>query len=459
MQSISSISSSSSKKRRGASRRAIAGRSLLGAALLASTALIALPAGPAFADDLVVDGQDREVINKPVDLDGGNVFVGVDDGDDATLTIANGGELESYYGYIGLIAGSKGTVTVSRGGSWNADGAIYVGVYGEGTLNVSSGGFVESYQDFVIGYGEVSTGTVTVSGKGSRLIAGDDVLVGSRGEGTLNVLDGGYVYAADDVRIGDADGGTGTVTVSGKDSQLIAGDDIIVGRNSEGTLNVRDGGYVRADGNVYMGAYSGSTGTVTVSGKDSRLVAGDDITVGNYGEGTLNVLDGGYVHADDDVYLGRFSGSTGTVTVSGKDSRLVAGDRMLVGYYGEGSLNVLHGGYVRADDDVRIGQGFGSTGTVTVSGNDSRLVAGDVVFVGYFSEGTLTVASGGVVEARDSFIIAYGADSEDAKGTLNIGAASGEKAQAAGFLQGADGAAATIEFFDGDGTIVFNHTG
>ncbi|TDH33828.1 hypothetical protein E2A64_17710, partial [Pseudohoeflea suaedae] len=614
MQSISfksSSSTSSGDKRRGASRRAIAGRSLLGAALLASTALIALPAGPAFAANLVIDGQDREVINEPVDLDGDDVFVGVDDGDDATLTIVNGGELESGRGYIGANAGSKGTVTVSQGGSWIAEREIFVGLYGEGalnvvdggsvasgygvyvgatagstgvvtvsgsgsrltagylgvggfgegTLNVSKGGYVKSYDNFFMGYAEgasgtvtvsgkdskliadgnivvgydgegtlnvqdggyvyayddvsiggfefgAGTGTVTVSGKDSRLIAGDDIVVGDRGEGTLNVLNGGYVYAYDDVFLGgyDVGDGKGTVTVSGKDSRLVGGTDMFVGFNGEGTLNVLNGGYVRVDENVYLGVsddvtgtvtvsgkdsrliarndinvgnsgegtlnvldggyvradevvrigqQSGSTGKVTVSGKDSRLVAGDDITVGNSGEGTLDVLNGGYVHTYADFYLGRFSGSTGTATVSGKGSRLVAASEMSVGQIGEGTLNVLGSGYVRADGKVRIGQEDGSTGTVTVSGKDSRLVSGSEITVGYYvGEGTLTVANGGVAEAS-AFVVT---ENTDSKGTINIGAASGEEAQAAGFLQGADGAAATIDFGDGEGTLVFNHT-
>ncbi|TDH35652.1 autotransporter domain-containing protein [Pseudohoeflea suaedae] len=355
MRSISAKSTStfSGNKRRGASKRAIAGRSLLGAALLASTALIALPAGPAFAEDLIVDGQDREVINKPVDLDGGGVFVGVDDGDDATLTIADGGELESGNGYISNNDGSKGTVTVSRGGSWVDEASILVGYYGEGALNVLNGGYVRADGDVNVGTNLGSTGTVTVSGKGSRLVAGDDIVVGNLGEGTLNVSNGGFVQSYDEFIIG----------------------------------------------------YDSVPGTVTVSGKDSRLVAGGDITVGNLGEGTLNVLDGGYVQATGSVEVGRLNDGVGTITVSGRDSKLKATNDVYIGYYG--------------------------------------------------AEGTLTVSNSGVVEAGGAFVVASYSLTQ---GTLNIGAASGEEAQAAGFLQGADGAQALINFGDGDGTIVFNHT-
>ncbi|WP_158285799.1 autotransporter outer membrane beta-barrel domain-containing protein [Pseudohoeflea suaedae] len=451
MRSISLKSGSSGAGRHGASRRAIAGRSLLGAALLASTALIALPAGPAFAEDLIVDGRDREVIKVPVDLDGGNVFVGVDDGDDATLTIANGGELESYYGYIGLIAGSKGTVTVSRGGSWNADGAIYVGAYGEGTLNISSGGFVESYQDFVIGYGEVSTGTVTVSGKDSRLIARNDINVGSYGEGTLNVLNGGYVRTDDDIFVSNNIAGTGTVTVSGKGSELYAADTVVVGNYGEGTLEVLNGGDVYANRGIYLGFYSGSNGTITVSGKGSQLGSDGGLFVGASGEGRLNVLDGGTVNAAV-VDVGGQGGAYGLVTISGRGSTVNTG-LFAVGLSGDGTLNVLNGGSVSAGD-LKIGYIQGSYGAVAISGRGSKVVANNV-FSGYNGEGALTVSNSGVVEAGDGFVIAYGADT---KGTINIGAASGETAQAAGSLQGADGAAATIAFGPGEGTLVFNHT-
>ncbi|TDH33817.1 hypothetical protein E2A64_17720, partial [Pseudohoeflea suaedae] len=304
MQSISSTSSSSSKKRRGASKRAIAGRSLLGAALLASTALIALPAGPAFAEDLLVDNNDQQEITTPVDLDGGQVFVGRSPGSDATLTISDGGSVEALQGLIAVYGDTKGTVTVSGTGSLQTD--LYLGV----------------------------------------------------------------------------------------------------GLGGEGVLNVLDGGYVRTDVNSALGGAAGSNGIVTVSGGTSKFIVEKSLVVGRAGEGTLNVSNGGSVRAGYDVTVGRDAGNR-------------------------------------------------ASGTVTVSGKDSRLVAGNDIRVGYQGEAALTVSNGGAAEAGDTFVVA---DEAGSTGVINIGAASGEKALAAGSLKGADGAAATISFGAGDGTILFNHT-
>ncbi|TDH33943.1 hypothetical protein E2A64_17680, partial [Pseudohoeflea suaedae] len=361
MQSISATSTSSEARRRDASRRAIAGRSLLAAALLASTALIALPAGPAFAEDLLVDNNDQQEITTPVDLEGGVVNVGVSPGSDATLTISDGGELKSGVGVVGFSDAAKGTVTVSGTGSWDADDAIRVG------FNVGS-------------------------------------------TGVLNVLDGGRV------------------TVVG------------------GSLELGSAGA--------NGSFGAASGTATVSGAGSKLEA-VNFKVGIYGEGVMSVSDGGYAKTTQLLEIGIQPGSTGTVTVSGKDSKMIIqGTTAFLGVAGSGALNVLDGGYLYSRNEVNIGKELDGYGTLTVSGKDSRLVTAGIV-VGDGADGALTVSNGGAAEAGDTFVVAENAGST---GVINIGAASGEKALAAGSLKGADGAAATIEFGAGDGTILFNHT-
>ena len=72
------------------------------------------------------------------------------------------------YGYIGCTSGSTGTVTVDGTGStWTNSGDLYVGYYGNGTLNITGGGAVSNTNGY-IGYNSGSTGTVTVDGTGSK---------------------------------------------------------------------------------------------------------------------------------------------------------------------------------------------------------------------------------------------------------------------------------------------------
>ncbi|TDH33937.1 hypothetical protein E2A64_17705, partial [Pseudohoeflea suaedae] len=466
MRSVSITSIPSSARRCATTRCATAGRSLLGAALLTSTALVGVLNGPVFAANLIVDGKDQREITTPLDLEGGVVNVGVIPGSDATLTISSGGELESGAGVLGRINGAKGTVTVSGTGSWQADSIRLGDTAGTtGVLNVLDGGTVKvvdgplelGFAGTFGSYG-VAKGTATVSGTGSRLEAGD-VYVGFNGEGALNVQEGGYARMEGNVAAGYKYGSTGIITVSGSGSKVHITGGFAVGIFGEGTLNVLNGGDVNAQSAMTLGLGEGSVGAVTVSGADSRLTSQSSLYVGFNSEATLNVTNGGYVSAARDVFLGTFADSNGTVTVSGKDARLTTAKDLVVGYNGEGTLNVLGGGYVKSKESVFLGYKDGSTGTVTVSGSGAKLkVEEGGVYVGapnYESDGALTVSKGGIVEADQGFSLAFDVDSQ---GTLNIGAASGEEALAAGSVKGADGAAATIEFGEGDGTLVFNHT-
>jgi T5SS/PEP-CTERM-associated repeat protein len=78
----------------------------------------------------------------------------------ATMNVVYGGYATNTYGYIGQYAGSLGTVTVSSG-TWANSEQLIVGHRGVGTLNVS-GGSVASGQGEV---GAYNLGTATVSAR------------------------------------------------------------------------------------------------------------------------------------------------------------------------------------------------------------------------------------------------------------------------------------------------------
>lgn len=184
------------------------------------------------------------------------------------------------------------------------------------------------------------------------------------------------------------------------------------------------------------------------------------------------VIDGGYIFLSDE-YLTK-------LTVTGNNSQVNAGE-LAIGNYGSGLLNIEDGGRVTVDGDTYIGHntsflvGEGgsynfdfapqSSGSVTVTGADSLLQSKSIYLgrkentPGDFSgpptptSGTLTVSNGGkaIVDGGNGTI--YIANASDSTGTLNIGAAAGQAAQAAGTLE-----AAEIAFGAGNGTMVFNHT-
>ncbi|TDH33946.1 hypothetical protein E2A64_17695, partial [Pseudohoeflea suaedae] len=271
MRSVRHASLASTDRRQGTLLPIAAGRKLICAALLASTAMVSIATGTALAEDLVIDGNDQEEITAPRNLDGGDLVVGDTAGSDATLTISDGGQLESDNTLIGHDAGSKGTVTVSGSGTLNTEDML-VGDTGDGTLIISDGGSVTTRIAYV-GTDIDTSGTVTVTGTGSSWTNTGRFNVGHGGSGTMTVSDGG--------------------SVSGNSVQL-------------GTI----------------GSYSGS-GTVTVTGAGSSWTNSSNFTVGHAGEGTLTVSDEGVAGASI-FNIARFSGSTGTLIIgaaSGEDAQ------------------------------------------------------------------------------------------------------------------------------------------
>ena len=85
-----------------------------------------------------------------------------------------------------------------------------------------------------------------------------------------------------------------------------------VGDNGNGTLEILNGGEVTTESHIRIGYSVGSEGKVTVEGSGSELNAGDILdptsfnvlTVGFSGTGTLEIKDGGRATASSHIYLG-----------------------------------------------------------------------------------------------------------------------------------------------------------
>jgi T5SS/PEP-CTERM-associated repeat protein/autotransporter-associated beta strand protein len=310
----------------------------------------------------------------------GNTFV-----DGGQLEITGGGLVTNTTGFIGVFTGSTGAVTVSGTDSagnpspstWTNSGALFVGYVGDGTLDVTGGGLVTNSFDGFIGRVAGSTGAVTVSGTDS---AGNP--------------------------------SPSTWTNSGQ---------LFVGSLGNGTLDVTGGGLVTNTAG-FIGASTGSTGAVTVSGTDSAgnpspstWTNSDELRVGSLGNGTLDVTGGGLVTNSFTGYIGWDTGSIGAVTVSGTDSAgnpspstWTNSSQLFVGNLGNGTLDITGGGLV-TNSIGYIGDFTGSTGAVTVSGTDS---AGNPstwtnsgnLRVGESGNGRLDVTGGGLVTNSIGYI-------------------------------------------------------
>jgi T5SS/PEP-CTERM-associated repeat protein len=327
---------------------------------------------------------------------GAYAAIGRGDGGIGSVTVSNGAlfELETQEGetldlHLGRDTGSSGRLVVSGSGSTvivdnkNADqndSGIKVGREGDGTLIVESGGKFESDYYFGIGHDTGATGQVDVIGQGSEIVIsgaagpqsgsegdGGVLKVGRAGDGELNIREGGLVTVSGQdgsnpfMSVGDRAGGNGSLTVDGAGSHLrVVSDDspdafggnVVIGRETMGTLTITGGGQVSLEGNnmfLTVGDRDGGNGTVTIEGEGSKLDAGVSLTLG-------------------------FDGGVGNVTVGGGGTLTAgnAGDGEVDIFINSGSsLRVLDGGILNGDvqNDGGIFEPGNSPGHVTITGD------------------------------------------------------------------------------------------
>lgn len=336
---------------------------------------------------------------------------------------------------LGTGVNSSGTLDVRNGGVVKLDGSASPGEFSginiaaltagsttsnaQGSMNITGAGSRVEMNNGIgfmnIGRGNGTTGSLTVSNGG--------VLTGSGPEAGLLYL-----------TVGNG-GGTGSATITGNNtlvrlsgrnsatntdpgSPLGGGAFLSVGRGGggsagNGTMNISNGGRLEIDttafalANVngqtgmYVGAFNGSTGTMTVNGAGSTLLISSGTGMAPFlgvgrdsGTGTLTVSGGGRVEVNSlhtsvpnlgaSVYLpgdlsnfdiGRSTtgaATNGTVTVTGAGSQLLmtgAADALMQvgrGVNATGILNILNGGQTRSSL-VFVGTESG-TGVLTMNG-------------------------------------------------------------------------------------------
>ena len=328
------------------------------------------------------------------------------------LTVFSGGQINlGGQALIGQSAGEFGWATLTGEGAYlTTGGNVGVGSAGTGTLDVEAGADVDVGNILNIGQAAGSTGTTTITGSGSTLDTTDDLVVGSSGNGTLNILDGANVRTGILSKIGSEAGSTGEVTVSGAGSHwnadysflepgevIIINSGLDVGSSGNGTLNIEDGGQV-SSGIAVIAAGEGSVSTATVSGAGSQWSIPNRFQVGGGGNGTLTIEDGGVVNSGGESYVGSFE--EGNVTVTGAGSQWNHNATLVFGFGGSGTVTVEDGGRFTNDGVTTLGFFPDSDGMLTVTGPGSRWENNDNVSVGLFGSGTLEINGLGVANVR-----------------------------------------------------------
>ena len=184
---------------------------------------------------------------------------------------------------------------------------------------------------------------------------------------------------------------------------------------------IENGGLVTSTLEARIGEGAGSTGTVTVQGfgsvfqQTSQDTSNDRLKVGVWGTGTINVFDGGLLQTGrvgmGDSNFALQSTGSGTINVSGAGSKWeLAGPLNLGLIGGEGAVTVSDGATVEnigLARVVRVAEGGSSTGSIAINGEGSNWVGGASWNIGGAVGGgdaSVRVENGGRIEAGGTLV-------------------------------------------------------
>ena len=269
----------------------------------------------------------------------------------------------------------------------------------------------------IINGGTVQAGTMTVGGltnsQGMVSMAGGSLDLSSLFSigrnpgttGTVALLGGQLSVPNDDTRIGDS--GLGQMIVSNATATLT---NLVVGHSalSVGTLTLQNNGVILLSNDLSIGRFEGSTGSVTVAG-GKLLAPGLKIYVGREGAGQMSVAGGGVQAARLLVAANATNTATGTFVMSG--GLLSLSSNLVVGtvFLSTGQV-VVSGGTITATNASGGGTVNIASGTLTLTGGTivaDRLVATNSAGRMIFSGGVLETA-GSTVANGAPFVVGDG---------------------------------------------------
>jgi Bacterial TSP3 repeat len=230
------------------------------------------------------------------------------------ITVSNGVALGRSM-TIGSVAGSLGTVNVS-GGMVAITGPLMVGGNGGTGLVQMTGGqlvLTNILNPVGVATGLVVDGSVTITNGGSIILSGVDGVVGNRGSGSLTNLGG--VLSAGNLIVGSFGGSHGTLTMS--DGTITATGSLTLGKSAgaSGTLWMTGGTLISDnDGIAHIILGSAGRGAMIVSNgtvQTDQTIAGNGVN----GSGVLTIAGGNFL-SQSTLVLGEDPPSTGTVWVT-----------------------------------------------------------------------------------------------------------------------------------------------
>jgi len=327
-------------------------------------------AGAVHAQSITLTGDSMPSGNLGASYQGTTILVG--NTGMGTLDILDGGSLfHSEPGILGAAAGALGTASVSGESVWGSR-QLVVGQNGTGALNVNSGSQIRG-SNIYIGMEAGSVGTVTLDGIGSYMELNPDVenglwVANNQGTGTLKLLNGARLLARNSIHTATGTAGSNAfIQIDGANSSIQVSNECNFGITGISKIEITNGGRLNCR-LTQMGF-----GSISLSGTDSRLnVLTNSLSIGTtepQSNATLTIGEGSSVLVHGGIRLPSVSGninatSVGTLNIDGsaKPGTLQAGI-----FFGENGLGVLNFNHTNATGDYHFFASMAGRGTVNVT--------------------------------------------------------------------------------------------
>ena len=212
--------------------------------------------------------------------------------------------------------------------------------------------------------------------------------LGSGQAGELEIT-GGILNGSSGFAIGEATGGTGTLTMTGGSVTMLGG---MFNRGGNATINIT-GGNLNLDQQIYLGQNVGAVTNMTIGGTAHVTTTADGFDTAA-GSGTITTLNmtGGTYSGGWSLSLGRQAGGTGILNMT--SGSFQTAQEVVVGWAGEGTVT-MDGGTIQTGGPIMVARDAGSKGTIHMN---AGLWTGPWE-IQVNNDGTLNMA-GGTIDAQ-----------------------------------------------------------
>jgi len=333
--------------------------------------------------------------------------LGRDAGSKLTVSLTNSAKMISVWDAMSF-GNSGGTASVTINGNSASNYAAIDGSTNDAYW-VSFGRDSGSYCSLnILGYSKVSSGDgqpVDIgvwSGSADATMNGNATIVSA---GAVDV--GGY-------------GGTATLTMDGHATIQPTSDFYVGSFTGSGTLTMKTNSSVTttfahfADINDGSSWYSGGSAMLTMSGS-ATLTSTGEIRLGAGGIMTATLSDSSVIHADGNLHVGLWGGSSNVTMNAG--TSMYAGQEFHINSFGAGSSTVtMNGGTITVNSgETFVGYGGGANGTLTMN-TGSTFGANNNVQFGRVGAGTLVMSGNAYMSCGADFRLGL----DGGVGTLNM---------------------------------------